>query len=383
MTSKPRMPLILRLASRNLFQDRPRFIGNIVGIAVSIVLVTVQMGLLLGFSRMITTMIQHASAELWIVPQAANSFENAGLLDEYQRFRALSVSGVTEVVPVVTGFSQWRLPSGANTPVFIVGSGAGTAGLQPWNLMEGSLRALSVPGAVAVDRSYANRLGTTSYGADVEIGGQRGRILAVTHGIRSFTTTPYLFTTLNRARGYAGIPDGKASFLLLRVAPTADLETVKTKLRARLSDVDVLTPAEFSRRSRAFWLFSTGAGAALLAGALLASLAGTVIVAQTLYASTKDHLDEFATLRAIGASGSYLRMVIALQAVISAVIGFLVALAISTGVAAMTADAALPVVMTPSLTAGLFVLTVLMCVVSGFSSIIKVMRVDPVTVLAQ
>lgn len=377
------MPLILRLASRNLFQDRPRFVGNILGIAVSIVLVMVQMGLLLGFARMITTMVQHASADLWVVAHGTNSFEDAALIDEYERFRALSVSGVTEVVPIVTGFAQWLPPTGAKTPVFIVGSDLRSAGLQPWNLIEGDVRALSVPDAVAVDRSYSDRLGTTTYGAAVEIGGQRGRILAVTNGIRSFTTTPYLFTSFNRARGYTNIPAGKATFLLLRVSPAATLEAVKAQLRARLSDVDVLTPDEFSRRSRSFRLFGTGAGAALLAGALLASLAGTVIVAQTLYASTKDHLDEFATLRAIGASGSYLRLVIALQAVISAVIGFVVALAISAGVAKMTVDAALPVVMTPELTAGLFALTVIMCLVSGFSSIIKVMRVDPVTVFAQ
>lgn len=377
------MPLILRLASRNLFQDRPRFIGNILGIAVSIILVTVQMGLLLGFSRMITTMIEHASADLWIVSQSANSFENAALIDGYQRYRALAVSGVSEVVPVVTGFAQWRLPTGTKTPVFVVGSNSETVGLRPWSLIEGDLHGLSVPDAVAVDRSYAHRLGTTRYGADVEINGQRGRIQAVTKGIRSFTTTPYLFTSLGLAHAYTGIPADKATFLLLRVSPTADLDTVKAGLRARLADVDVLTPDEFSRRSRSFWLFGTGAGAALFAGALLASLAGTIIVAQTLYASTKDHLDEFATLRAIGASGSYLRMVIALQALISAVIGFLVALAISAGVAKMTADAALPVVISPELTIGLFALTVIMCVVSGFASIIKVMRVDPVTVFAQ
>ena len=44
----------------------------------------------------------------------------------------------------------------------------------------------------------------------------------------------------------------------------------------------------------------TGAGAALFAGALLGVIVGTVIVAQTLYSSTKDHLSEFATLRAMG-----------------------------------------------------------------------------------
>ncbi len=65
-----------------------------------------------------------------------------------------------------------------------------------------------------------------------------------------------------------------------------------------------------------FWLFGTGAGAALFAGALLGVIVGTVIVAQTLYSSTKDHLNEFATLRAIGSSSSYIHKVIICQALI-------------------------------------------------------------------
>ena len=78
------------------------------------------------------------------------------------------------------------------------------------------------------------------------------------------------------------------------------------RLRAVLTKVEVLTPAEFGSRSRSFWLFGTGAGAALFAGALLGMIVGTVIVAQTLYSSTKEHLNEFATLRAIGSSSVYL-----------------------------------------------------------------------------
>ena len=86
-------------------------------------------------------------------------------------------------------------------------------------------------------------------------------------------------------------------------------------------DVEVLTPAEFRERSRTFWLFGTGAGAALFAGAVLGVIVGTVVVAQTLYASTKEHLNEFATLRAIGSSRHYIYRVIIWQAVLSAVIG--------------------------------------------------------------
>ena len=53
------MPLKFRLAYRNLFHDRLRFIATIIGIIFSIVLVTVQMGLYVGFRRMVTTMIDH------------------------------------------------------------------------------------------------------------------------------------------------------------------------------------------------------------------------------------------------------------------------------------------------------------------------------------
>ena len=48
---------------------------------------------------------------------------------------------------------------------------------------------------------------------------------------------------------------------------------------------------------------------ALIGGAILGLIVGTVIVAQTLYSSTKDHLNEFATLRALGSSSGYIHKV--------------------------------------------------------------------------
>ena len=97
---------------------------------------------------------------------------------------------------------------------------------------------------------------------------------------------------------------------------------VRRQLMSNIADVEVLTPAEFRERSRTFWLFGTGAGAALFAGALLGVIVGTVVVAQTLYASTKEHLNEFATLRAMGSSRRYIYKVILWQALLSAIIGF-------------------------------------------------------------
>jgi putative ABC transport system permease protein len=377
------MSLIFTLASRNLFHDRLRFVTTVVGIVFSIVLVTVQTGLYVSFGRTVATMIDHASADLWIVPFGTKCFEDPSLLDERERFRALAVKGVTAAVPVLIGFAQWRKPAGGTTPVFVIGSDMKGDGLHPWNLVAGSLDALAIPNAVAVDQTYGERLGVTKIGDKAEIHEQKAEVMAVTKGIRSFTTTPFVFASLERARAYIGTSPGKITFLLLHVSPDANLEKVRSGLRANLADAEVLTSAEFRDRSRTFWLFGTGAGAALFAGALLGIIVGTVIVAQTLYASTKDHLNEFATLRAIGSSGLYIHKVIICQAVLSAVVGFVIAAAIGWKIVDATAETALPIVMPLGLTFGLFLLTVVMCVVSAIAAIVQVMRIDPAMVFTR
>ena len=154
-------------------------------------------------------------------------------------------------------------------------------------------------------------------------------------------------------------------------------------IQSTVAGVEALTPDQFRSRSRSFWLFGTGAGAALFAGALLGVIVGTVIVAQTLYSSTKEHLFEFATLRAIGCSKGYIYNVIVYQALLNAVIGFAVAALIGFAVVEGTAKTALPVVITPALIAGLFLLTAVMCTASAIIAIVRVVRMDPAMAMAR
>ncbi len=374
------MSLTFKLASRNLFQDRLRFIATIVGIVFSIVLVNIQMGLFLSFERMVTTMIDHAPADLWIVPLGTKCFEDPSLLDVHDQALALAVQGVAGAVPVVIGFTPWSVPGGGTTPVFIVGSTDNAEGLRPWNVVAGNPNDLSNQHAVVIDQTYFGRLGVAAVGDSTDIREQKATVVAITDGIRSFTTTPYVFTSLDQAHAYTGTPSNKVSYLLVHAAAGTDIDSLRQRLRASLAKVEVLTPSEFGSRSRAFWLFGTGAGAALFAGALLGTIVGTVIVAQTLYSSTKDHLSEFATLRAIGSSNWYIHKVIVCQALLSAVIGFSLAAGISLVVVVLTAETALPILMTFKLSLGLFLLTVVMCVISALAAIVQVVRIDPARV---
>jgi putative ABC transport system permease protein len=130
-------------------------------------------------------------------------------------------------------------------------------------------------------------------------------------------------------------------------------------------------------------LFQTGAGGALIAGATLGLIVGIVIVAQTLYSSTKDHLNEFATLRALGASASYVYKVILIQALLSAVLGYGVGMILSLLIIWATKETTLTIVMTPGLAVLLFVLTIAMCTIAAISAIFKVTRIDPAGVFSR
>jgi putative ABC transport system permease protein len=209
------------------------------------------------------------------------------------------------------------------------------------------------------------------------------RVAAVTHGIRSFTTLPYVFTSLQRARTLLGAAKYQASYTLVRLAPNSDVNAVRKALSERLKDREILTQDEFRARSVDYWLFQTGAGLALIAGAALGLIVGIVIVAQTLYSSTKDHLNEFATLRALGASAGYIHKVILIQALLSAVLGYGVGMILSLLVIWASTDTTLLIVMTPGLAVLLFALTIGMCVIAAISAIFKVTRIDPAGVFSR
>lgn len=375
--------MILTLALRNLFHDRVRFAATVIGIVFSVILVTVQLGLYISFSRQVASVINHSSTDFWIVPKGTKSFEDPSLLEPADRYRTVAVSGIADVVPLVAGFGEWRKPNGETSTILIIGSDPARGALVPWNIVEGSATDLERPNGVAVDRSYAADLGVTHVGDTASIEDKPVRVTAVTDGIRAFTTAPYVFTTPERARPFLLMGQGDVSHLLVRLAPGADAAMVRAELVAKLQKAEVLTRAEFAERSQNYWLFSTGAGFALLAGALLGVIVGTVIVAQTLYASAKDHLNEFATLRAIGSTAGYIHRVILTQALVSALIGFGIAAFAGLAIVWFTAGGVLPIVITPALLLVLLLVTIVMCGISAIAAIAKVTRIDPAMVFAR
>ena len=85
----------------------------------------------------------------------------------------------------------------------------------------------------------------------------------------------------------------------------------------------------------------------------------------------------------MGSSREYIYKVIVWQALLSAVVGFSIAALVSGLVVQVTAATALPIVITPWLVGGLFLLTIVMCIGSSIAAIVQVTRIDPAMVFTR
>jgi putative ABC transport system permease protein len=127
-------------------------------------------------------------------------------------------------------------------------------------------------------------------------------------------------------------------------------------------------------------MFGTGAGITVLIAAFLGLLVGVVVVAQTIYSATVDHIREYGTLKAMGASNFYLYRVIITQAFLSGLIGYAVGMSVALIVSYISLQGTTAIILPKELIGGLFVLTILMCISASVVSINKVTRIDPAMV---
>src|SRR6516162_3969117 len=368
------------LAQRNLFHDKVRLTVTLTGIVFSVVLIVVQLGLFLGFMTATSNLIDHSGADLWITSKNVPYVEQGVAFSERKLNQVRAVQGVADAQKIIAHWTQWKRHDGGQESVQIVGINVDDPIERPWNLVEGNVADLKFPDAVILDELYKQKLGVSHVGEVFEIGGHRARVVGFTRGIRSFTTSPYVFTTFKNAQNFANIPEDQTMFILVKLAPGANLEQVRHDLLANVKDVEVFKTAEFSRMTTFYWMFTTGAGVAVLIAAVLGLVVGFVVVAQTIYATTVDHIREYGTLKAMGAPNSYVYKVIMKQAAIAAVMGYVLGMIVSVFVVHGSQKGGAAILMPPSMAVGMFFLTLLMCVGAALVSINKVTRIDPAMV---
>ncbi len=186
----------------------------------------------------------------------------------------------------------------------------------------------------------------------------------------------------NWLRLFPGRSRNEIQLGLIRLKQGTDANRVRDALAEYLpGDVLVMTKQQFVQREKAYWNSATPIGYIFAFGAIMGFVVGAIIVYQILFADVSEHLNEYATLRAIGYRNRFVSGIVLQQAVILAVLGYLPGLAIVYWLYGKAAAATnLPLYITQERALTVFLMTLAMCAISAMMAVRKVQRLDPADV---
>ena len=140
----------------------------------------------------------------------------------------------------------------------------------------------------------------------------------------------------------------------------------------------VMTTEALIDREKAFWASATPIGKIFTIGTLMGLIVGAIICYQIQFTDIADHMSEFATLKAMGYSPGYFWRLVLSQSFYLAVLGFIPGIFVALGLYQVLAQySGLIMMMTWQRVASVFILTLVMCSISGILAIRKLFSSDP------
>lgn len=366
------------VALRILFYDKVRTFITLIGVVFAVSLIFAQLGIYFGLMETSSVIIDNTPGDIWITSKNSKNFDFSQPFPEYIYHHVESAEGVEWVEKLIIAWGLMKQKEGGTEQVEIVGFNPDTGIGGPWKMSIGSIASVKNGNFAIVDRSSMKRLGHIALGEFREVQLRRIEIVGISDGVKSFTTAPIIFTSYKLAQNLIEwIGPDNTVFIIAKVLPGYSVSTVIERLREKLQGVDVYSKAAFSRKTRMYWTFETGVGYAFLITILISFLVGTLIVGQTIYNSTTEHIKEFGTLKALGAENADVYKIIFTQAFIIALFSYLISLIIT--LVSVKFYEAIDMVMVIKWWTNLivFFMTFLMCFASAYISIRKIKRIDP------
>ncbi len=287
-----------------LLRERGRYVPAVFAVCFSSLLLTMQLGMLLGFLATTTRPIDRVDADLWVASDEPLAIGYSHPIPEAWAGRLASHPGVARVAPYVYGFTLWHKQDGGLEQCFLIGCRLDEGAVGSVRDMSPELRGrLTKPGAVTIYSPDKGRLGLQEGVSEVaEVSGQRVQLAGVMYeGGRQIGMTPGFYCSLRTARRLLpNLGPDQTMYLIARCKDPAARGSIARELRERYPDMSVMTREEFADLTRNYWMVKTNAGVILMFIAALGLVVGAVITGQTLYSATVAAKREFAMLRALG-----------------------------------------------------------------------------------
>ncbi|WP_008309089.1 ABC transporter permease DevC [Leptolyngbya sp. PCC 6406] len=375
------------LAWLNLLHERTRLGVAIAGVGFAVLLIFMNLGFRGALLATATNIYDQFNGDIFLLSPQTLEISSSKSFPRSRLYQVAGIEGVERVMPLYAEYLLWRNPdTGVSRAMFVYGiNPQDPVFLMPELQDETAIASLSQPNIVFIDRLSREEFGPQTTGLETEAGRRRvtiGGQYTLGGGFAADGTV--IMSDQNFRRFFSPRPLNLINLGVIKLTPGTDPNRVIPLMEARLpADVMVYTKAQIIDNDRRFWMETTAIGFIFGLGVVVSFIVGTVIVYQILYTDIRDHMMEYATLKAMGYSGLYLFQLVLQEAVILALMGYVPGLIISLGLYELTVTAtagSLPVAMTFSRIIFVLLLTIVMCSASGLISVRKAVTTDPADV---
>ncbi len=318
-----------RIALKMLFHDRAKFIGLILGVAFSILLINQQVGIFLGLlSRAGAIVDDVPEADIWVMDPGVKNLDTIFPMRDTELGRVRGVEGVEWAVPFFKSMATVRTGSGELESTLLLGADDNSLIGIPQQFVLGEPEDLRRPDAVAVSKDGFSKVWRDqplALGKTVELNDRRAVVVAIVKDSPKFTSSITFFTRYSQAMVYTNNGRNQLSFLLVKSVPGSDPEEVAFRIKQQ-TGLLALTSTAFRKRAVDYVVKNTGIPVSFGTVIVLGIIVGVSVVGLMFNLFVLENLRHFAVLKAIGTTNTRLLSMVLLQATVVGFIGYSVGL---------------------------------------------------------
>ncbi len=376
-----------RVALQMLIGDRAKFIGMILALSFSAIIITQQMAIFLGLMRRTYSLITDTTqADIWVMNPSVKMIDDINPIRSIDLYRIRSIKGVEWAVPFYKGMIRARLSNGQFQNCNLLGIDSATFIGGPHTMVEGKeqdlrkLFTIIVDDIGAADKLAENRGPDKApkplmVGEEIELNDMRARVVGICSLTRTFRSEPVIYTTFDRALLYAPYERKQLSYVLAKAQKDIDPKEVCAHIQ-KITNLKALTKQEFEDLTFNYYMENTGIPINFGIAVLLGLLVGAAITGQIFFNFTSDNLRFLALFNVVGASHLMLARITLVQALWVAFLGW----GIGSGMAALlgfvTSGTQLAFFLPWWLFLGTGFLMFLICIISSLISIARIFNIE-------
>lgn len=369
-----------------LTRHKGRFLVAISGIAFADILMFMQMAFQASLFESNTRLNSAVLADIVLISSQAKSTMNLSTFPRNRLLQASDVPGVKNTEPMYMGIVSWRNPqTRKKVQLQAIGFNPESPAL---DIPEANaqLDKIQLPDRFLFDKDARGEYDQVyaQVEAGKEVSTEIGRRTITVNGLFKFGASfaadgMLISSTDNVLRLFPAQQASSVNVGLIYLQPGYDSAEVANRLKAHLpNDVKVLTIKEFVQFELDVLTKESPIAIIFTFGVLMGFFIGVIIVYQILSTDVNTHLQEYATFKAMGYGNNYLLGVIFEEAIIIAVAGFIPGFVLPLGLYSLAASATnLPIYMTTARAITVFILTVMVCAISGVLATQKLQSADP------